>query len=573
MENLQRQKEREHFLKHAGLNDYTIEPLAVDASSRRYFRIFLAGGGNRILADDEGCRNKLREFAELSAFLRRYHIHVPEVFAADFDNGFLLLEDLGDSTLTRLLAQNYNEEYLYTLATNALIKIAAITEKPDCCKPLPRQRLLDDICFFVDWYFPMAAGYPLSEEQRRQFVELIENCVDMAYKVPDRMVLWDYHVDNVMLPNSAWHCAVIDFQDAMWGPLTYDIMSLVEDARRDVSAPVAAKMKDLFFKSLSGVSRSDFEESFAFLSMFRHMRVLGRFTILAAINCKDRYLQFVPHLWKMLARTLQHPRLQAVRRWLDTNFPEERRVIPQRKPINQAVVLAAGRGQRMQHLTDNRPKPLVEVGGQALIDYNFDRLKNAGITDVVVNLCYKGEMIKEHLDGKFPDWKIAYSTEKEALETGGGVKKALPLIRGQSFFVCNSDVFFEEEKIKPALWRMMDAWDAQKYDILILLQELDAVCGDRGSGDYRITPDGLPERNTSKADGFPYMFAGISIVNRKIFATVSEARFSLRNLFDAAQTNRRLGFVINHSPFFHIGTPGALEQANLKINGNIKKRC
>ena len=90
MENLQRQKEREHFLKHAGLNGYTIEPLAVDASSRRYFRIFLAGGGSRILADDEGCRNKLREFAELSAFLRRYHIHVPDVFAADFDNKIVI---------------------------------------------------------------------------------------------------------------------------------------------------------------------------------------------------------------------------------------------------------------------------------------------------------------------------------------------------------------------------------------------------------------------------------------------------------------------------------------------------
>jgi len=572
MENLSRQKEREHFLQYAGLSGFEIEPLKLDASSRRYFRVRLPDGTTRILMDDEGCRNKIREFAELSAFLLRHHIHVPEIYAADFDNGFLLLSDLGDATFTRLLAKNYNEEYLYTMATDALINIAHITDRPDCCKPLDKQRLIDDICFFADWYFPMAAGYPLSESQRREFVQLMENCVDMAYKVPNRMVLWDYHVDNVMLPPNAWHCAVIDFQDAMWGPLTYDIMSLLEDARREVSAPVVAKMKDKFFRALSDISREDFDESFAFLSMFRHMRVLGRFTILAAINGKDRYLQFVPHLWNMLNRTLQHPRLQPIRQWLATNFPENLRRLPTRKPIYQAMVLAAGRGIRMQNLTDNCPKPLIQIGGKALIDYNFERLKNAGITDVVVNLCYKGEMIRNHLDRNYPDWKIAYSEEAEALETGGGVKKALPLLKGQSFFVCNSDVFFEEEKIKPALWRMMDAWDEEKYDILLLFQETKAICGD-SNGDYKINADGKPERNINKRDGFPYMFAGISIVNRRIFDNISAQKFSLCDLFDIAQSHGRLGFVINHSTFFHIGTPGALEAANLKINRNNEKRC
>lgn len=572
MENPSRLEERAQFLAGIGLGRPQITPLKLDASSRLYFRVIFADGSRRILMDDEGCRNKIREFAELSDFFRRYRIHTPKVFAADFNRGFLLLEDLGDATFTKLLNKGTNEEYLYTLATQALIKIARITERPNCCKELTKQRLIDDICFFVDWYFPMATGYPLAAEKRQQFVNLITDCVDLAYKVPNRIVLWDYHVDNIMLPDFCWHCAVIDFQDALWGPLTYDIMSLLEDARREVSPAVVAKMKEQFLHSLPDVSAEDFADSFAFLSMFRHMRVLGRFTILAATRGKDRYLQFVPHLWKMLNNTLQHPKLQPIKQWLDANFPPQLRQIPRRKPLNQAIILAAGRGSRMHQLTDDCPKPLIKIADKALIDYNIERLQNAGINNMVVTLCYKGEMIKKHITQSFPNLQVTYSPEAEALETGGGVKNALPLLQDECFFVCNSDVFFCEETTKPALWRMMDAWDKERYDILLLLQENEHICGDH-SGDYRINADGKPERNTDKTAGFPYMFGGISIVNRHIFDGITAAKFSLRDLFDAAEKAGRLGFVVNKSTFFHIGTPEALEEANLKINRENEKKC
>lgn len=105
------------------------------------------------------------------------------------------------------------------------------------------------------------------------------------------------------------------------------------------------------------------------------------------------------------------------------------------------MVLAAGRGVRMGSLTDSLPKPLIKVGGKALIDYNFDRLAEAGIKNAVVNLCYRGDMIREHLTAARPDFNLVFSEEAEALETGGGVRKALPLLKDPAFFVCNSDVF------------------------------------------------------------------------------------------------------------------------------------
>jgi len=556
--------ERTTFLEQNNIKYLKIKPLRVDASTRKYFRINLKNKKSLVLMDDELRRNKLPEFSKLSKFLIAHKIHVPEVFASDLKKGFLLIEDLGNYTFTKLLNKGTDEEFLYELATKALIKIAKITKRPNCCKELFKKRILNDICFFADWYIPMAKGSPLSQKEREEFISLITPLADLAFKVPNRMVLWDYHVDNIMLPLKAKECAVIDFQDAMWGPLTYDIMSLLEDARRDVSINTQEKMKQLFFDSLEDVKRKDFDDSYAFLSMFRHMRVLGRFTILAYVNGKPQYLEFIPHLWKMLEKTLQYKKFKAVKTWLEKVLPQEKRIIPQKKPVYEAMVLAAGRGIRMRELTSKTPKPLIKVNGKPLIAYNFDRIKNAGIQNVVVNLCYHGEMIKKYIQKNQTDLKVKYSLEKEALETGGGIKKALPYFKNDTFFVCNSDVFFEEEKIKPALWRMLDAWDEEKFDILLLLQDMNNICGDKGKGDYRIKR-GKPERNKDMQDGFGYMFAGIYIIKKKVFENIKEKKFSSVNLFDEAEKKGRLGYVINSSTFYHVGTPEALKMAEEKL--------
>ena len=541
-----------------------IVPLKVDASSRKYFRIILKNGKTYVLADDELKKNKLPEFAALSKFFLNHGVHTPKVYFEDFNQGFLLLEDLGDDTFTRLLDKGVDEAFLYDLATDALIKIANINQRPENIADLTKRRLIDDICFFADWYVPMAKGEPLTEFERKEFVGLVEPLADLAFKVPMGIVLWDYHVDNIMLKKGENECDVIDFQDTMWGPVTYDIMSLLEDARRDVSLSVQSTMKEKFFAALNGVKRQDFDDSYAFLSLFRHMRVLGRFTILGFVNNKPQYLKFVPHLWDMLSKTLQYSKFEEIRKWLEAVLPQEKRVIPQRKPINEAMVLAAGRGVRMRELTDHLPKPLVKVGNKALIDYNFERLKNIGIKDVVVNLCYQGDLIKKHLEENERDFHITYSLEDEALETGGGIKKALDYFKNEAFFVCNSDVFFEEEKIKPAMWKMLDAWNDKKFDILLLLQDLNNVCGDKGVGDYRIK-SGVLERNREKTDGFDYMFGGIYIIKKSVFEGIKKDKFSARDLFDEAEKKGKLGYVVNHSTFYHIGTPEAFNAAQEKI--------
>ena len=569
MEKLNRISQLKLFAtNHIGNSNFEFLPINTDASSRRYYRIILKNQQTFIILDDEKCCCKTPEFVELSKFLNAHNVYVPKVIAQDIKNGMLLLEDLGNQSMRDMLYEHpEKEEKLYSSAANAIAKIATIEERPTCTKELSPEIMLNDIQLFTDWYFPMATETPLSEEAKQDFMSIFKKLLPMAFKVPNRLVLWDYHIDNIMFPPHSKECAIIDFQDAMWGPLTYDIMSLLAADRRMVSQKIINTTKDLFFNQLKNISRQDFEDSFAFMSMFRHLRVLGRFTTLSMVNKKEKYLQYVPQLWQMLDDVLNYPKLLPLKNWLDNNFPKELRILPHRKPINSAILLAAGRGTRMQSLTDDLPKPLIKVGDKSLIDYNFERLQQANIENIVINLCYKGEMIHQHIEEKYPSSQIQYSLEETALETGGGIKKALPLLKSSVFFACNSDVFFIDHAYKPVLWKMMDAWNEKKYDILILLQDTDSICGDK-SGDYKITENHTLERNISKIDGFPYMFAGISIINKKIFDGISQEKFSLRDLFDRAQSQERLGFIINNAEFFHVGTPQALSAAQRKITGN-----
>ena len=563
MENNSRESKRDEFcVRVCGLKVKESAALAKDASTRTYYRIRTEDGKTYIVMDDEGCQNKMAEFVKLSALLNQHGVHAPKVLQKDMAAGFLLLEDLGNDTLTRLL-ESQEENHLYKLALEPLIQVAKIREKPEFVPELTPEIVLRDICYFTDWYLPMATGKPLSSEQRATFRELVGEVLPLGYRVPKTLVLWDYHVDNVMLPPGETTCAVLDFQDAYWGPLTYDVMSLVEDCRREVDpATTARQIKDLFFASLDGVSRADFDASFAFWSMFRHMRVLGRFTILMACHGKDKYLRFVPHLWEMLNRSLEHPAFAKIKNWLTDNFPAELRGLPRRKPIRKGFIMAAGRGIRMRELTSDRPKPLVRFCGRPIIDYVIERLTQTGITDLVVNACYQKEMLKEYLAAR-ADCRFAVSEEDEALETGGGIKKALPLCGEDPFVVLNSDQVWDEDGFKPLLWRLMDGWNDEKYDIVLLLQDMKTICGDdyHGLGDYKFDVSGRPVRNLNKEAGFPYKFSGISIVHPRVFKNSPDGKFSMVALYDRAQGEGRLGAVVNTGVMYMMSSPEAVAAA------------
>jgi N-acetyl-alpha-D-muramate 1-phosphate uridylyltransferase len=226
-----------------------------------------------------------------------------------------------------------------------------------------------------------------------------------------------------------------------------------------------------------------------------------------------------------------------------------------------AMVLAAGLGTRLRPVTDHLPKPLVEIAGQSLLDHAIDRLEAAGVERVVVNLHYKGEMIAARLaERRHPTIELAH--EDTLLETGGGVKNALPVL-DDAFFVVNGDILWLDG-LTPALSRLARAFNAKKMDAVLLLQRTISAIGYEGRGDYFLDPLGRPRRRGER-EVAPYIFAGIQILHRRLFAGIDDTVFSLKRLYDRAEDAGRLGAIVHDGEWFHVGTPEGLDATRFRV--------
>lgn len=224
-----------------------------------------------------------------------------------------------------------------------------------------------------------------------------------------------------------------------------------------------------------------------------------------------------------------------------------------------AMVLAAGLGKRMRPVTATIPKPLVEVGGKALIDYGLDALARAGVTRVVVNVHYLADQLRGHLRRR-RDLSIVVSDESGALlESGGGVVKALPELGSEPFFLINSDTFWIEG-YRDNLSLMAELWDPQEMDVLLLIADMKRATGYEGRGDFTMDTAGRLSR-LAERDMSPFIYAGAAILKPELFEGLREEKFSLNRIFDAAIEKKRLFGVRLDGLWVTVGTPPAIADA------------
>jgi MurNAc alpha-1-phosphate uridylyltransferase len=231
--------------------------------------------------------------------------------------------------------------------------------------------------------------------------------------------------------------------------------------------------------------------------------------------------------------------------------------------IDRAMVLAAGLGLRMRPLTDDRPKPLVELAGRSLLDRALDNLAAGGITGFVVNSYYMSEMIAAHLKGRDD---IILSPEDPLLETGGGVKAALPNLGDDAFFVVNSDAVWRDGPAS-TIARMAAQWDGREMDALLLLVPMAAITGNMADhpGDYHLEADARARRR-GQGETAPYLFGGIQILHPRLFEGAPEGPFSLNILYDRAQQAGRLHGLRHDAEWYHVGSPEELSAAEAAFN-------
>ena len=227
--------------------------------------------------------------------------------------------------------------------------------------------------------------------------------------------------------------------------------------------------------------------------------------------------------------------------------------------IDTAMVMAAGLGKRMRPLTASRPKPLVKVAGQTLLDHSLDHLRSAGVRRAVVNVHYRAGSIEAHLKHRGKGLDIAISDERDLLlETGGGVVRAMPLINRDSFFVVNSDNLWVDGPTD-SLRLLADRWDDELMDGLLLVVPLARANCHRGQGDFHMDPEGLLSRRRATRVA-PFVYTGIQLVSRRLFADAPAGAFSTNILWDRAIATGRLYGLSHPGLWFDVGTPEAVTQ-------------
>lgn len=228
-----------------------------------------------------------------------------------------------------------------------------------------------------------------------------------------------------------------------------------------------------------------------------------------------------------------------------------------------AMVFAAGRGTRMRPLTAITPKPLIEVMGKALVDRVIDRLEEAGVARYVVNVSYLADMIEVHVRRRIGARVVVSDERSGLLDTGGGLVKALPHLGDAPFLVSNSDTFWIEGASR-TMRRIVDAFDPERMDALLLLAPTVTAVGYDGKGDFELGADGRLSRRRERTVA-PFVYAGCAMIAPAALADPPGSRFSLNVTFDRLIAAGRLYGIRLDGLWLHVGTPAAIRAAERVI--------
>lgn len=309
-----------------GGQNYTLSVASADASFRRYFRIRLDDGSTRIIMDAPPEHEDCRPFLHVAALFRDAGAHVPEVFAQDLEQGFLLLSDLGSETyLSALSPANANELYPEALGALAAIQRAS---RPGVLPDYDHAVLLREMMLFPDWYIAHHKRMTLSDAERQALLDVFERVIAINLAEPRVFVHRDFHCRNLMV--SAPNPGVLDFQDALYGPITYDLVSLFKDAYIHWNEEQTLDWLVRYWETARSLGLpvreafADFHRDYEFMGVQRHVKVLGIFARLCHRDGKDGYLKDMPLVMHYLrAACRRYGELKPLLKLLDRLDPEE----------------------------------------------------------------------------------------------------------------------------------------------------------------------------------------------------------------------------------------------------------
>jgi aminoglycoside/choline kinase family phosphotransferase len=307
------------FLDASGWGGAKCDQLTGDASTRRYFRLS-TDHRSAILMDASRAADSVAPFVRIGGHLSQLGFSAPEILSRDEPAGLLLLEDFGDCNFAQLLDDasfGHDSEELYALATDVLIALHKTPQTVhEHLRSYSSDQMLADLELFLEWRTPH-----LAPTDREEFRAAWRAVLPLAHRVPESLLLRDYHPANLMLlpgRDGVRRAGLLDFQDAYRGPVTYDLVSLLEDARRDVPESLRARMLARYAAQFPGMDAGIFEASLAVVAALRHTRVLAIFDRLACRDGRGEYRRLhSPRVERLLRHAFRHSALEPVKRWMD----------------------------------------------------------------------------------------------------------------------------------------------------------------------------------------------------------------------------------------------------------------
>jgi len=307
------------------------KPFAHDASFRRYFR--LSGGPKpALLMDAPPPQEDVRPWCKISRHLDRLGLSAPAIYEADEAKGLLVIEDYGDETFP-LAMKHGDATALYASAVDTLVALHRAPAALDIdVGDYDLSTLIEKASLLLEWFVPAMGGGDVSAAARAEYEAAWRAILPFRKGVPETLALRDFFPENIMwlaAREGVRRCGLLDFQDASRAPVVYDLVSLLEDARRDVPEKLRGAMTERYLAAFPRQNRADFLAAAAVMAAQRHARVIGVFARLWKRDGKPRYLAHIPRVWRQLERALTHPGLAPLRAWFDEHVPAALRRAPE----------------------------------------------------------------------------------------------------------------------------------------------------------------------------------------------------------------------------------------------------
>lgn len=322
---MERSERIEQFLTAQGLEGAERVPVKADASFRRYERV-ITGERSFIVMDAPPAQENVQAFITITHLLQQFGLSVPEIHAEDEANGLLLLEDFGDHLFSLYLhAEPEDEARLYLAAVDVLLtlKKQSTSDIAQKISPYGTASLLKELAIFGDWFLPQVMEAERLEPARQEFMQLWKNLLNSAGLMQHVLVLRDFHAENLMWladRKGVARVGLLDYQDALWGDRAYDLVSILQDARRDVAPETVAMCMEHYVRH-AGEDWKDFKRRYAILGAQRNLKIIGIFIRLCVRDGKTDYLHYLPRVWRLLAKDLNHDALEPVKVWMDAHVP------------------------------------------------------------------------------------------------------------------------------------------------------------------------------------------------------------------------------------------------------------